>query len=213
MCQRRTHAQFSRKEKQLRGKHPEFVVTHVRCGACGSEFTTRSSRAELGLGVCSSCHPPTPGSSSRQPKAAASIASSGAAHGLACTRPLAPKEGPINNTVHDQYLTAFLEKAEHEGTVDVVAIEELAAELDFGDDELAVVRTELEARGVEIAPASATAPEDDELELDLEPEAAASVASLTQLMNDIGSTRCWPQPKRSRSRRGSSAAITSRRSA
>jgi large subunit ribosomal protein L31 len=57
MCQRRTHAQFSRKEKQLRGKHPEFVVTHVRCNACGSEFTTRSSRAELGLGVCSSCHP------------------------------------------------------------------------------------------------------------------------------------------------------------
>jgi RNA polymerase primary sigma factor len=49
-----------------------------------------------------------------------------------------------------------------------------------------VVRTELEARGVEIAPASATAPEDDELELDLEPEAAASVDSLTQLMNDIG---------------------------
>jgi large subunit ribosomal protein L31 len=51
------HVQLSRKEKQVRGKHPEFVVTHVRCNACGSEFTTRSSRAELALGVCSSCHP------------------------------------------------------------------------------------------------------------------------------------------------------------
>ena len=47
-----------------------------------------------------------------------------------------------------------------------------------------MVRAELEARGVEItAPATA---EDDELELDLEPEAAASVDSLTQFMNDIG---------------------------
>jgi large subunit ribosomal protein L31 len=48
---------LSGKEKQLRGNHPEFVVTNVRCNACGSEFTIRSSRAELALGVCSSCHP------------------------------------------------------------------------------------------------------------------------------------------------------------
>ena len=41
----------------MRGKHPEFVITRVRCNACGSEFTTRSSHAELLLGVCSSCHP------------------------------------------------------------------------------------------------------------------------------------------------------------
>ena len=105
-------------------------------------------------------------------------------HELACARPQLPKEGPISNTLHDQHLTAFLENAENEGTVDVVAIEELVAELDLGDDELAVVRAELEARGVEItAPATA---EDDELELDLEPEAAASVDSLRQFMNDIG---------------------------
>ena len=48
-----------------------------------------------------------------------------------------------------------------------------------------MVRAELEARGVEVASAPATA-EDDELELDLEPEAAASVDSLRQFMNDIG---------------------------
>ena len=77
----------------------------------------------------------------------------------------------------------FLENAENKGTVDVVAIKELATELDLGDDELAVVRTELEARGVEITSPTG---DDDELELDLEPEAAASVDSLREFMNDIG---------------------------
>jgi RNA polymerase primary sigma factor len=96
-----------------------------------------------------------------------------------------PKEDPISNTLQDHDLTTFLENAENEGTVDVVAIEELATELDLGDDELVAVRAELEARGVEITPATATA-EDDELELDLEPEGAASVDSLRQFMNDIG---------------------------
>jgi RNA polymerase primary sigma factor len=47
-----------------------------------------------------------------------------------------------------------------------------------------MVRAELDARGVEItAPVTA---EDDELDLDLEPDAAASVDSVTQFMNDIG---------------------------
>jgi RNA polymerase primary sigma factor len=96
-----------------------------------------------------------------------------------------PKEDSISNTLQDHDLTTFLEYAENEGTVDVVAIEELATELDLGSDELAMVRAELEARGVEIAPANGTA-EDDELELDLEPEGAASVDSLRQFMNDIG---------------------------
>ena len=82
-------------------------------------------------------------------------------------------------------MTLFLENAESTGSVDVVAIEELAEELDLGDDELAMVRAELEARGVEVASAPAT-PKDDELELDLEPEAASSVDSLRQFMNDIG---------------------------
>ncbi len=87
--------------------------------------------------------------------------------------------------LHDHDVTAFIENAENNGTVDVVSIEELAEALDLGDDELAVVRAELEARGVEITPAPATA-EDDVLELDLEPEAAASVDSLRQFMNEIG---------------------------
>ena len=128
--------------------------------------------------------PRTPGSSGRQSKAAESIASSGAAHGLVRDRPRPSKEVLISNAFREHDLTAFFEDAENDGTVEVAAIEELVAELELGDDGFAMVRAELEARGVEItAPATA---EDDELELDLEPEAAASVDSLTQFMNDIG---------------------------
>ena len=37
--------------------HPDLVLSHVRCGSCGNEFTTRSVRAELVLEVCANCHP------------------------------------------------------------------------------------------------------------------------------------------------------------
>ena len=41
----------------MQGTHPELETTTVRCTACGNEFTTRSSVAELVVDVCSSCHP------------------------------------------------------------------------------------------------------------------------------------------------------------
>jgi len=43
--------------ERVKGKHPELVATHVRCGACGNEFTTRSVRDAIVLDVCASCHP------------------------------------------------------------------------------------------------------------------------------------------------------------
>jgi large subunit ribosomal protein L31 len=36
--------------------HPEYVVAHVTC-SCGNEFTTRSTKPELHVEVCSACHP------------------------------------------------------------------------------------------------------------------------------------------------------------
>ena len=45
------------KEEHVKGMHPDLVMTHVRCNTCGTEFTTRSTRAELTLDVCSNCHP------------------------------------------------------------------------------------------------------------------------------------------------------------
>ena len=36
--------------------HPNYVLAHVRC-TCGNEFTTRATREELHVEVCSNCHP------------------------------------------------------------------------------------------------------------------------------------------------------------
>jgi len=37
--------------------HPKLVFASVRCGSCGNEFTTRSTRSAIALDVCSNCHP------------------------------------------------------------------------------------------------------------------------------------------------------------
>ncbi|MBW2279932.1 MAG: 50S ribosomal protein L31 [Deltaproteobacteria bacterium] len=36
--------------------HPEYVVAKVHC-ACGNEFATRSTKAEIRVEICSNCHP------------------------------------------------------------------------------------------------------------------------------------------------------------
>ena len=36
--------------------HPMYALTHVKC-ACGNEFETRSTRAEIHLDICNQCHP------------------------------------------------------------------------------------------------------------------------------------------------------------
>jgi len=36
--------------------HPEYVTANVRC-SCGNSFTTRSTKAELHVELCSQCHP------------------------------------------------------------------------------------------------------------------------------------------------------------
>jgi large subunit ribosomal protein L31 len=36
--------------------HPNYVETQVSCG-CGNSFTTRSTRKELKVDICSNCHP------------------------------------------------------------------------------------------------------------------------------------------------------------
>ena len=38
------------------GIHPDYVECRVHC-SCGNEFTTRSTKAELHVEVCSACHP------------------------------------------------------------------------------------------------------------------------------------------------------------
>jgi large subunit ribosomal protein L31 len=38
------------------GIHPKYEEVEVRC-ACGNTFTTRSTKKELHLEICSNCHP------------------------------------------------------------------------------------------------------------------------------------------------------------
>ena len=36
--------------------HPEYTVSNVRC-TCGNEFTTRSTKGDIHVEICSNCHP------------------------------------------------------------------------------------------------------------------------------------------------------------
>jgi large subunit ribosomal protein L31 len=36
--------------------HPRYLVAQVSC-ACGNKFTTRSTRKEINVEICSTCHP------------------------------------------------------------------------------------------------------------------------------------------------------------
>jgi large subunit ribosomal protein L31 len=38
------------------GIHPDYVVATVHC-SCGNTFTTRSTRSDLRVEICSNCHP------------------------------------------------------------------------------------------------------------------------------------------------------------
>jgi large subunit ribosomal protein L31 len=41
----------------LKSIHPELALATVRCSSCGATFVTRSTRSEIAVDVCSSCHP------------------------------------------------------------------------------------------------------------------------------------------------------------
>jgi large subunit ribosomal protein L31 len=41
----------------LKHVHPELTLATVRCTSCGETFTTRSTRSEIVVDVCSNCHP------------------------------------------------------------------------------------------------------------------------------------------------------------
>jgi RNA polymerase primary sigma factor len=92
----------------------------------------------------------------------------------------------------DTELTALIEDAEIDGVLDAHALEAAAIEHDLDDDELAALRGELEARGVEIAPTDET---DAEPELRLEPDDVGAIDSLTLFMNDIGKHELLTAPE------------------
>jgi RNA polymerase primary sigma factor len=91
----------------------------------------------------------------------------------------------MNTNLFTDELTMFVEDAEERGVVDVAALDSVAAELDLDDEELGALRSELETRGVEIAPDESTV--DDEAHEPLVTSApAATTDSMTLFMNEIG---------------------------
>ncbi len=50
------------------GIHPEYKESKVTC-ACGETFTTRSTKEEINVEVCSKCHPFYTGTQSRASRA------------------------------------------------------------------------------------------------------------------------------------------------
>jgi RNA polymerase primary sigma factor len=94
---------------------------------------------------------------------------------------LSEKEDHIS-TIFDNDVTAFIHEAEDDGVLGERVLEAKAAELELDDEELASLRAELEARGVELTAEAA----EDEIELDLRPDAAGVADSVTLFMNEIG---------------------------
>ena len=56
-CARLIAAAATKEAITLKHVHPELTLAHVRCTSCGNTFTTRSTRSEIVVDVCSSCHP------------------------------------------------------------------------------------------------------------------------------------------------------------
>jgi large subunit ribosomal protein L31 len=44
------------RNEMKQGIHPEYVTATVRC-SCGNTFTTRSTKPEIHVEICSACHP------------------------------------------------------------------------------------------------------------------------------------------------------------
>ena len=88
----------------------------------------------------------------------------------------------ISTMLDSTELTALIEGAEDEGVVESHVLDSLALEHDLDDEELASLRGELAARGVEITQTD----EAEALELDLRPDAAGATDSVTLFMNELG---------------------------
>ena len=63
------------------------------------------------------------------------------------------------SAILEEPIQAFLDEAEERGTIEESALEAFAAERDLDDVELSALRSELEARAVDVAAPAREAPE------------------------------------------------------
>jgi RNA polymerase primary sigma factor len=105
------------------------------------------------------------------------------------------KEDTIDTIFDTKDLEGFLEETENEGVIEASTLEATALALDLDDDELALLRGELEARGVEIVAPEERASEDEDVdlsdeedgpELRLEANLTGVTDSLTLFMHELG---------------------------
>ena len=93
------------------------------------------------------------------------------------------EEEPIDTIFDTKDVTSFLEEAEGDGVVDETALQSKALELELDDDELALLRQELESRGVDV---TARSDDGDRLDLSLEADLSGVTDSVTLFMNELG---------------------------
>jgi hypothetical protein len=107
------------------------------------------------------------------------------------------KEHQIETTFDTNELKSFIDDVEEDGVIDATELETKAVELELDDDELALLRAELESRGVEITAAAVDAEELDvdpdradtaepEAELRLEADLTGVTDSVTLFMSELG---------------------------
>ena len=101
------------------------------------------------------------------------------------------KEEEISTILEDTVVSRFIDDVVDDGVLEERLLAATASELDLDDEELATVRTELEARGVELVvadddEASSDSGAQDEPELRLEADPVVVTDSVTLFMNEIG---------------------------
>jgi RNA polymerase primary sigma factor len=101
------------------------------------------------------------------------------------------KEEEISTILEDTVVARFIDDVVDDGVLEERLLAATASELDLDDEELATVRTELEARGVELVVAdddeeSSDSGAQDEPELRLEADPVVVTDSVTLFMNEIG---------------------------
>ena len=107
------------------------------------------------------------------------------------------KEHQIDTTFDTNELRIFIDEVDEDGVIEATELEAKAVELELDDDELALLRAELESRGVEITAAAVDAEELDvdpdradtaepEAELRLEADLTGVTDSVTLFMSELG---------------------------
>jgi RNA polymerase primary sigma factor len=141
--------------------------------------------------------PRTPVSSARLLKA---VGSNDSSAGDAAHLQPEEEEDEIDTISDTKELTSLIEDVDSDGLIDARELEMRASELDLDDDELALLRSELESRGVEITTSDAqdealevaeesetgVAPADDDPGLRFEADLSGVTDSVTLFMHELG---------------------------